>query len=423
LRDAVTDHVYHCWLEPLRLHGRSGDELFVAAPPHLRGWVSDRYQRVLQTCAAAALGPEVTVTVVAPGLPLPTGAPEAQDSATLNPQYTFSQFVIGGGNHLAHSAALAVAEMPGQAYNPLFLYGAPGVGKTHLLHSIANYIDQHGRGLSVRYVTGEQFTNEFVQALQRPNGAEDFKRRYRRSDVLLVDDVQFLERKARTEAEFFHTFNALYEAGSQLVLASDRLPRDLEALEARLRERFESGLVADIARPDIHMRRAVLHMRADRDDLPFIHPDVLEVIAERIEDNIRVLVGALIRVVAHHSLTGRPLTPSLTHDVLDALALATRPRRRTVREIQDAVCEAFEVSLDDLLSPRRTARVAHARQVAMYLARELTDGSLPSIGREFGNRNHSTVLHAHRSTTARIARDPETNRVVADLSKALGEGR
>jgi chromosomal replication initiator protein len=309
--------------------------------------------------------------------------------------------------------------MPGQAYNPLFLYGAPGVGKTHLLHSIANYIAQHGQGLSVRYVTGEQFTNEFIQAVQRPGGADAFKRRYRRADVLLVDDVQFLERKTKTVDEFFHTFNALYDAGSQLVLASDRLPRDLDALEARLRERFESGLVADIARPDLHMRRAVLHMRADRDDLPFVHPEVLEVIAERVEGNIRVLVGALIRVVAHHSLTGRPLTPALTHEVLDSLALATVPRRRTVRDIQDAVCAAFGVSLEDLVSSRRTAQVAHARQVAMYLARELTNGTFPSIGREFGNRNHTTVLHAHRVTAARIASDPEAEKLVSDLARVL----
>jgi chromosomal replication initiator protein len=394
----------------------------VTAPGHLRGWVSDRYQRVLQTCAAAALGPEVTVTVVGPdsaGASTSAPAPSDLPAPTLNPQYTFSQFVIGGGNHLAHAAALAVAEMPGQAYNPLFLYGAPGVGKTHLLHSIANYIAQHGQGLSVRYVTGEQFTNEFIHAVQRPGGADDFKRRYRRADVLLVDDVQFLERKTKTVDEFFHTFNALYDAGSQLVLASDRLPRDLDALEARLRERFESGLVADIARPDLHMRRAVLHMRADRDDLPFVHPEVLDVIAERVEGNVRVLVGALIRVVAHHSLTGRPLTPSLTHEVLDSLSLATVARRRTVRDIQDAVCASFGVSLEDLVSPRRTAQIAHARQIAMYLARELTQGTFPSIGREFGNRNHTTVLHAHRATAARIARDPEARKLVSDLARLL----
>ena len=421
LRSAVTDATYHLWLAPLRLEARLGAELYIAAPDEIRTWVSDRYQRALQTSAAAVLGPETTISIVAPGAaPRASTAPgpAAREDCSLNPKYTFSQFVIGDNNRLAHAAALAVAEQPGQAYNPLFIYGPPGLGKTHLLHSIANFLGTYGGGLTVRYVTGEAFTDEFVRALQR-NDIGSFKRRYRSNDVLLVDDVQFLERKTRTETEFFHTFNALYDAGSQLVLASDRLPRDLAALEERLRERFEAGLVTSVSPPDLATRLTVLRMRARRDGFPDIDEGALHAIAARIDTNIRALEGALIRVVAFHSLTARPLSAELATEVLDDLYPSRRPRVRTVREIQEAACRAFGVTLEELLSPRRTARIAKARQVAMYLARELTDDTLPAIGREFGNRNHTTVLHAHRSTAERIACDPELYEAVATLTEAL----
>jgi chromosomal replication initiator protein len=337
----------------------------------------------------------------------------------LNPRMTFDQFVIGEGNRLAHAAALAVAEMPSMAYNPLFICGPPGLGKTHLLHSIANYVTQYGGGLTALYTTVESFTDRFLGALHS-GGLKAFKAAYRGVDVLLVDDVQFLQRKARTEEEFFHTFNELHQAGAQLVLTSDRLPRDLEALEDRLRERFESGLVCDVQPADRATRLTILRKRVAQDGLAGVEPAALELIADRVATNIRALEGALIRVVAFSSLTGRPVTGELAAEVLAGLYPELTPRRRTVEEIQERTCEACGVTLDELLSPSRAARVAFARQVAMYLARELTDATLPAIGRAFGNRNHTTVLHACRRVAERIAVDPEAYEAVQRLTTELG---
>jgi len=324
---------------------------------------------------------------------------------------------------LAHAAALTVAELPAQAYNPLFICGPPGVGKTHLLSSIAGLLLSHNPGLVVRCTTGEAFTNEFLGALS--GGRTDgFKTSFRQVDVLLVDDVQFLERKTKTEEEFFHTFNALYDAGRQIVLSSDRPPQDLQALEDRLRERFEAGLVADIKPPELATRLAILRKRAHHDHIELTDPRVLEAIAERVTLNVRALEGALIRVVAFSSLTGRPLTIELATEVLDGLyPVSTGHRRRgptSVGEIQTAACEHFGLSTAELLSTARTARIAWPRQVAMYLSRELTGESLPSIGRHFGGRDHTTVLHAWRRTTARIASDADSREAVQKLCDQLG---
>jgi chromosomal replication initiator protein len=309
--------------------------------------------------------------------------------------------------------------MPGLAYNPLFICGPPGLGKTHLLHSIANYVSHHGAGMKVLYTTAEAFTDRFVGAVH--GGAIDaFKATYRNVDVLLVDDVQFLERKVKTEQEFFHTFNALHGAGAQLVLTSDRLPRDIGGLEERLRERFEAGLVTDVRPPDADTRITVLKKRAQQDELD-VESDALLRIAERVDSNIRTLEGALIRVVAFGSLTGQDVTPELADEVLAGLYPDLAPARpRTLREIQQETCEAFGVSIDAMLSPSRAAPVTWPRQVAMYLARELTDQTLPAIGRAFGGRNHSTVLHACRRTAERIAEDPEAYEAVRRLTERLG---
>lgn len=430
LRDAVTESTYHVWLEPLRPVELDGDTLVVEAPAEIRGWVADRFSRVLQTCAAAVLGPQTTVSVAAPaaGRDGPSVSPAregavrtAEATEVFNPKYTFDQFVIAEGNRLAHAAALAVAELPGQAYNPLFVYGAPGTGKTHLLHAIGNYVASHGECLAVRYTTVEAFTNAFVQALH--SGAVDrFKALYRHNDVLLIDDVQFLESKARTEEEFFHTFNALYETGGQLVLTSDRLPRDLAALEDRLRERFEAGLVADIAPPDYATRLAILRKRAQHDAVALADEAALDVIAERIVANIRVLEGALVRVVAFHSLTGRPIDAALATEVLDGLYPSAGPRRRSLREIQEATCELFGLTREELVSPSRAARIVWPRQLAMYLAREMTDESLPAIGRAFGGRNHATVLNAVRRTGDRIEGDRDAHAAARTLAERIRAG-
>jgi chromosomal replication initiator protein len=374
------------------------------------------------------LGDQADIQLVpdpGPSAPADAAVPRAAEpeEGALNPKLTFEQFVIGDSNRFAHAAALAVAELPGQAYNPLFIYGPPGVGKTHLLHSIGNYVRAFGGGLTVRATTTERFTSEFVAALQ--SGAVDrFKGRFRRADVLLIDDVQFLESKARTEEEFFHTFNALHEAGSQLVLTSDRLPRDLAALEDRMRERFEAGLVADIAAPDRAVRLAVLRMRVQHDGIRLADPEALDVIADRVVDNLRALEGALIRVVAFHSLTGRSLDAELAAEVLDGLypargRLSQTLPAPTIELIQQMTCEAFGITVEELVSHGRTSRVAWPRQVAMYLCREHTDHSLPVIGRRFGGRNHTTVLHACRRTSERLASDQDAFDAVRSLSARL----
>jgi chromosomal replication initiator protein len=427
LRRAVPDHVYDLWLAPLRPVGFDGGTVVVEAPDGMRGRVADRFGRVLQSCAAAVLGPQAGVDIVAPG-EVPRETPATADPPPgdgLNPRLTFESFVIGDTNRFAHAAALSVAELPGQAYNPLFIYGPPGVGKTHLLHAIGNYIRLYGGGLTVRYTTIESFTNAFIWALQGGD-IERFKARFRRTDVLLIDDVQFLESKVKTEEEFFHTFNALHDTGSQLVLTSDRLPRDLDALHDRLRERFESGLVTDIQPPDLATRMTVLRKRAQRDGVAVSEP-VLEVIAHRIDGNIRALEGALIRVVAYGSLSEQTMTPSLADTVLDGFygrtggpSRAGSPAGPSLDAIQQAVCEAFSITVDELLSNSRAARLVWPRQVAMYLARENTDLTFPDIGRRFGGRNHTTVMHAVKRTADRLTTDRDAFTTVRELTERLG---
>ena len=421
LRRAVGDSTWQLWLEPLAIRGIEEDTLVIEAPAESRAWIEASFSRLLAGCAKAVLGAHARVKLVARGTQAerPARAARVVTGAELNPRYTFDQFVIGDANRLAHAAALAVAEMPGLAYNPLFICGPPGLGKTHLLHSIGNYLAAHGDGLNVIYTTVEAFTDHFVGALHT-GALEHFKAAYRGVDVLLVDDVQFLQSKARTEQEFFHTFNALHGAGAQLVLTSDRLPRDLDALEDRLRERFEAGLVTDVRPPDLGTRRTILRKRVQQDGLQGVAPAAVDLIADRVDSNIRALEGALIRVVAYGSLTGRPVTAELAAEVLAGLYPGTRPRRFTVRDIQQHTCEAFGLSMDDLLSTSRAAPVAWPRQVAMYLARELTDQTLPAIGQAFGGRNHTTVMHACRRTAERMATDREAYDTVRRLTAELG---
>jgi chromosomal replication initiator protein len=430
LSATLDEPIYRIWLEPLRAVDLTGDNLTLEAPAQTYRWVRERFGRVLQTAVAAVLGPDVTVEVIdaqSKRPSQPSGVrgssasavpPQQMQEACGNPKLTFDQFVIGDSNRLAHAAALTVSELPAHAYNPLFICGPPGVGKTHLLRSIATFIAAYSPGLHVRNTTGESFTNDFVGALS--SGRIDaFKANFRHVDVLLIDDVQFLERKAKTEEEFFHTFNVLYDAGSQIVLTSDRPPNDLQALEDRLRERFQSGLVADIRPPDLSTRMAILRKRAQHDGIELDDPLALEVIAKRISVNVRALEGALIRVVAFSSLTGRPLTAELASEVLDSLYPRTETPPRSIQEIKAAACEQFGISTEELVSPARTARLAWPRQVAMYLARELTQESLPAIGREFGGRDHTTVLHAWRRTEERMSTNASSRTAVEQLRTRL----
>jgi chromosomal replication initiator protein len=353
--------------------------------------------------------------------PSPRETPEVE----LNTKYTFDLFVIGSSNRFAHAAALAVAEAPAQAYNPLFIYGGTGLGKTHLLQAIGHYVRQHSRRMTTRYVPSETFMNEFIDAV-RDRGAriEGFKRRYRNYDVLLIDDIQFIEGKERIQEEFFHTFNSLYEGGAQIVISSDRPPREIATLEERLRSRFEWGLLTDIQAPDLETRIAILRKRVDTERIAIDDPEVLTFIAGRVASNIRELEGALTRVVAFSSLTDRALTVELAEDVLrDVYPQGDATPEVTITRIQEAVSQRFGVTLDELVSPRRSQAVAYPRQVAMYLSRELTDASLPMIGREFGGRDHTTVIHAKDKIGRLMLADRSVYNLVQELTARIKQAR
>ena len=424
LRVEVTEVTFHIWLEPLEPAALIGGTLYVRAPEHVRTWVEERFHPLIATAARRALA-VADVRIVdhdwePPRVPITEPSIRAERSG-LNPRYTFDQFVICDGNRLGHAAALSTAEMPAQAYNPLFLHGRPGLGKTHLLHAIGNYVEAYGGGMTVRYATAEEFTSGFVRAaMSGDTGA--FRNRFRDVDVLLVDDVQFLAEKLKTEEEFFHTFNALYDAGKQLVVTSDRRPRDMAALETRLRERFEHGLIAELEPPTFEARMAILRKRARLDSLDGVSEETLAEVAHHVTSSVRQLEGALIRVVAYASLRGENASPQLAREVLERLhPRAAQPHEHTVDEIQAAAAVTFGITQEQLLARDRTPRVAFARQVAMYMARELTKETLPAIGRRFGGRNHTTVLHAHKRIAQEMARDDETLGAVESLRRHLDE--
>jgi chromosomal replication initiator protein len=412
LRRAVGESTFEIWLAGLQPQAWDGSVLVLQAPADTQRWVAERYGRVLERSARAVFGPDATV-VLAEGATQEararTGSSPVSGDRTgglaptpLIPRYTFEQFIIGDGNRLAHAAALAVAESPGGAYNPLFLHAPPGLGKTHLLHAIGHYVTVFDPSRTVRYTTVEAFTNGFITALHS-KAIDRFKHVYREADVLLIDDVQFLASKARTEEEFFHTFNAVYDSGRQLVLTCDRLPRQLIGLEQRLCERFESGLVAQLAPPDRATRIAILRKRAALDRVNVLDEGVLELIADRVTDNIRSLEGALIRIVAHHSLTGRPIDLTLAKEVLDAMHPASKPGPElSTARIKEAVAAHFGITTDELTSASRAARLTWPRQLAIELCRELTGRTLQAIGADFGGRNHATVLHACKRVRERV---------------------
>jgi chromosomal replication initiator protein len=423
LEASLPASTFQLWIEPLRPVSAQSGTLHLAAPATTRTWVERRYRGVLQTALRDTVPELERVEFVAEGQAATArsggaGWTTSVQSLALDPTHTFERFVIGSGNRLAHSAALAVAELPGEAYNPLFLHGPPGLGKTHLLGAIVDYLRRQRPELTVHYTTAERFTTEFVGAL-RKDGPERFKQRYRKLDALLIDDVQELEGKEHTQDEFVQTFNALHAAGKQIVLSSDRPPEALARLAERLRDRFGWGLCVELGSPDFRTRTALLWRMAVEGPLELHDPAALREIASQAIGNVRRLQGAMTRVVAVSSMLSKPVTPALARQALDqspgaglpptdAPGVADSP---SVGAIQEAVCSVLGVSRQDLLSPSRTARVSRARHVAMYLARDLTSLSLAQIAREF-DRDHTTVLHAVRIVSSRLDPDSETSAVL-----------
>ncbi|MFU0801019.1 MAG: chromosomal replication initiator protein DnaA [Xylanivirga thermophila] len=337
----------------------------------------------------------------------------------LNPKYTFDTFVIGNSNRFAHAACLAAAEAPAKAYNPLFIYGGVGLGKTHLMHAIGHFILAQNPKSRVMYVSSEKFTNELINSIRDDKNAE-FRDRYRNNDVLLIDDIQFIAGKERTQEEFFHTFNSLHEANKQIIISSDRPPKEIPTLEDRLRSRFEWGLIADIQPPDLETRVAILKKKAELENIE-IDDEILLFIAKKIESNIRELEGALTRIVAFSSLNNNKLDISVAEEALRDIIANNKPKEITSALIQEIVADRFKLKIDDFKSKKRNRSIAYPRQIAMYLCRQLTDMSLPKIGDDFGGRDHTTVIHACDKIAGDMKNDTKIKRLVEDLTKEIQE--
>jgi chromosomal replication initiator protein len=428
LRAALNEQTYRAWFGEVTA-ALAGDTLVLAAPNDFtRNWIEGHFVELIRAAIKDATGTEPRLELIVrelspasapPLLPPPLPRP---DPGGINPKYSFDSFVIGSSNRFAHAAALAVAEAPAQAYNPLFIYGYTGLGKTHLLHAVANYIARHSSNLTIRYVTSETFVNDFINSVSNKR-MEGFKGRYRGYDVLLVDDVQFFEGKERIQEEFFHTFNSIHEAGGQIVMSSDRSPRDIATLEERLRSRFEWGLITDIQPPDLETREAILRRKVRSDGIDVGDPQVLTFIASRVTTNIRELEGALTRVIAFSSLTGRRMDVELAQDVLRDVFPQGEAPAVSIERIQELVCERFAVTVEELTGHRRSQNIVYPRQVAMYLSRELTDSSLPKIGKEFGGRDHTTVIHATSKIARLIREDRSVYNLVQELTARVKQAR
>ncbi len=440
LQQMLNAGTFGTWFGSARAIDQDDERLVVGVPNEFtKTWIEGHFSSLLDAAAAehdlvvelrVAVAEAVaqtresdedeepaTAAAEPPPLPASTSA-----GSGINPKYTFDVFVIGASNRFAHAAALAVAEAPAQSYNPLFIHGSTGLGKTHLLQAIGHYVLQQHPQLRVRYVTTETVLNEFVDSM-RDSRMVHFKQRYRTYDVLMVDDIQFIEGKERLQEEFFHTFNSLYEAGKQIVLSSDRPPHELATLESRLRSRFQWGLITDVQAPDLETRIAILRKKVMTEAINIADPQVLTYIADRVTTNIRELEGSLTRVVAYASLTGRPISTEVAEEVLRDLFPQGAARSITIEQIQAAVCEIFHVSVGDLRGDRRQQSIAYPRHIAMYLCRELTDVSLPKIGTKFGGRDHSTVLHGVNKITRLLKEDREAFNVVQELTTRIKQGR
>jgi len=423
----VNRHSFYTWFKPTSFIGEDRSALTVRVPNALfKDWLTKHYSSVITEAMSEVkrsglavnfvsdsqpdasmmpLGPDETTTLEV----APASSPLTPGAAGLNPRYTFDTFIVGSSNQFAHAACRAVAELPSRSYNPLYIYGGVGLGKTHLMHAVGHYVLQHDRNLKLTYISSERFMNEMINAV-RYDRVIDFRERYRSVDLLLVDDIQFLAGKEGTQTEFFHTFNALYDSQKQIVLSSDCPPHEIPALEERLRSRFEWGLIADIQSPDLETKIAILKKKAETEAVP-LPDDVAIYIAGRIKSNIRELEGSLIRLIAYASLTGQEISLPLAQEVLKNI-LDHDERAVTIEIIQKYVADYYNLKLVELKSRNNSKSVAMPRQIAMYLCKSLTHASLPEIGRSFGGKHHSTVIHSIRKVEDLRKRDPDFNSLI-----------
>ncbi len=425
----LTEVSFNTWLKTIKPIGIIEDKVVLAAPNKFtKGILEGRYLNLIKNAILQVTNKEYNIRFIIPGeeiggdigqsiLKSNENNIEENRRAQLNPKYTFDTFVIGNSKRFAHAASLAVAEAPAQAYNPLFIYGGVGLGKTHLMHAIGHYILSQTPESKVVYVSSEKFTNELINSI-RDDRNNEFRNKYRNVDVLLVDDIQFIAGKESTQEEFFHTFNALHDANKQIIISSDRPPKEIPTLEDRLRSRFEWGLIADIQPPDLETRIAILKKKAKVENID-VPNDVMLYIATKIQSNIRELEGALIRIVAYSSLTNKDVTVELAEEALKDIISDNKPREITVELIKDIVAKEYDIKIEDFNSKKRTRAIAYPRQIAMYWTRELTDLSLPKIGDEFGGRDHTTVMHAYDKTEGNIKESNEFKTEIDNLIKKI----
>lgn len=419
--------VLDTWIRPSRLVAVEGDHVQISAPNKFsRDWLVEHHLQALQLAAKECLGGNPRVSVIvepspelsARGRELPPGNLPRAHAAGLNPRYTFDSFVVGSSNQFAQAACQAVAELPSKAYNPLFIYGGVGLGKTHLLHAVGQQVNKLFPRLTIVYLSSERFTNDLINSI-RYDRTTEFRAKYRTIDLLLIDDIQFISGKERTQEEFFHTFNDLYDSRKQIVVSSDSPPKAIPDIEERLRSRFEWGLIADIQPPDFETRVAILKKKAEIDRVR-VPDDIAYLIASRIRSNIRELEGSLTRMVAFCALTGQDMNLQLAEEVL-ADVWGEEEKVITIEQIQHKVSEFFGVRVSDLKAKTRTKAVAFPRQVAMYLARQLTHASLNEVGRAFGGKDHTTVLHAVGKIQTLLQEDPKLQKTIDTLTRGLAQ--
>ena len=434
-QERISNTSYQTFIKDTQLYSLKNDEaIILVSLPFNASWLNQRYSEIMQAIIYDVIGYEVkphfisedelasynnvnTQEVQEPQVQHSSIDDKTWGKEQFNMHNTFDTFVIGPGNRFPHAASLAVAEAPAEAYNPLFIYGGVGLGKTHLMHAIGHHVLSNKPNAKVIYTSSEKFTNEFIKSI-RDNETEAFREKYRKIDVLLIDDIQFIQNKEQTQEEFFHTFNELHQNNKQIVISSDRPPKEIAKLEDRLRSRFEWGLIVDITPPDSETRMAILQKKIEEENLD-IPPEALNYIANQIQSNIRELEGALTRLLAYSKLQGKPITTELTAEALKDIIQSPKSKKITIQDIQKVVGQYYSVRIEDFSAKKRTKSIAYPRQIAMYLSRELTDFSLPKIGEEFGGRDHTTVIHAHEKIANDIKSDPTFKQEVENLEKEI----